>query len=121
MNLNEAINEIMRQLMGRFRKMSIENELRRGHIINQSCEPLSEGVKVTEKVGEKFEGKKVDLSERQKKIIKFIRKNNRITTSSCASLLSISADTALRELTKMKSLGLIKTKGIGRGIYYVIR
>jgi Fic family protein len=33
----------------------------------------------------------------------------------------ISNDTALRELLKLRSLGLVEQKGIGRGTYYTIK
>lgn len=72
---------------------------------------------------EKFEEMKemLVLNERQKKIMKFIEENGRITTSLCANLLNVSADTALRELIKLKSLDLIKIKGVGRDIHYVVK
>jgi len=71
---------------------------------------------------EKFEVEKVlELSERQKKLIKYLRKNHRITTSICANILGVSNDTALRELSKLKSKEIIKQMGVGRGIYYVLR
>jgi len=69
---------------------------------------------------EKFEMKKDVLDKRQKKIINFIEKNGKITTTQCADLLNVSNDTAFRELSKIMSIDLIKKKGIGRGIYYVI-
>lgn len=74
-------------------------------------------------IKEKFkeEEKRMELNDRQKKIIKFIEENGRITTSSCATLLDASNDTALRELTRLKSINLIKRNGIGRNIYYVIK
>ena len=56
-----------------------------------------------------------------KKIIDYIKKNGRITTSECASLLKVSNDTSLRELSLLRSLGLIDKKGVGRGTYYVIK
>lgn len=66
---------------------------------------------------EKFEKKKYVLDKRQRKIINFIEKNGKITTTQCAALLNISNDTALRELSKLMSLDLIRGEGIGRGIY----
>jgi len=33
----------------------------------------------------------------------------------------ISNDTALRELLKLRSLGLVEQKGVGRGTYYTIK
>jgi len=47
--------------------------------------------------------------------------NRRITTGECASLLKVSNDTSLRELSILRSLGLIDKKGVGRGTYYVIK
>jgi len=70
---------------------------------------------------EKLELMGMDLNERQKKIIKFIEENKRMTTSQCAHLLNVSNDTALRELLKLRSLGLVGQKGVGRGTYYTIK
>jgi len=72
---------------------------------------------------EKFETKKkeITLNERQKKIIKFLEENRMIITRKCAELLNVSEDTALRELSQLKRLNLIERKGIGRGVYYVIK
>ena len=64
---------------------------------------------------------KIPLNERQKIIIDYIKKNGRITTSECAGLLKISTDTALRELSQLMSLDLIERKGVGRGIYYIVK
>ena len=71
---------------------------------------------------EKFETKKKEiiLNERQK-IIKFLEENRMIITRKCAELLNVSEDTALRELSQLKRLNLIERKGIGRGVYYVIK
>lgn len=70
---------------------------------------------------EKFEEERHILNKRQREIVEHIKKNGSITTSECASLLKISNDTSLRELSKLRSLGLIDKKGVGRGIYYVIK
>jgi len=63
----------------------------------------------------------IELSERQEKIIDYIRTNKKISTSICAKLLNISSDTALRELTKLKKEAIIVRKGVGRTIYYVLK
>jgi ATP-dependent DNA helicase RecG len=65
--------------------------------------------------------KRLDLSERDKKVIDYVKKNGKITTSECAKLLKLSTDTALRELIKLKSMGVISKKGVGRTTFYVIR
>jgi len=72
---------------------------------------------------EKFEEKKVELilTERQKKIVEYLKNNQRITTALCAKLLNISGDTSLRELTRLKSLNIIEKKGVGKGTYYILK
>lgn len=62
-----------------------------------------------------------ELNERQNKIVKYLKENRKITRSTCMKLLDISKDTAVRELSRLKSKNIIKRKGIGRGIYYVIK
>ena len=70
----------------------------------------------------KFEEEKfLELSERQKKIIEYLKENKKITRSICMKILDISKDTALRELSKLVSKNIIKREGIGRGIYYVLK
>jgi ATP-dependent DNA helicase RecG len=59
-------------------------------------------------------------TDRQKQIIEYLKNNDRITTSLCAKLLDISADTALRELSTLCSHGIISRKGVGRGTYYIL-
>ncbi len=71
---------------------------------------------------DKFEKKEeAKLTERQNKILNYLMKNTRITTGLCAELLKVSNDTSLRELSKLKSMGMIEQKGVGRGVYYVIK
>ena len=72
---------------------------------------------------EKFEKRKIELilTKRQKKIVEYLKSNQRITTNLCAKLLNISNDTSLRELTKLKSLNTISKKGIGKATYYILK
>jgi len=44
-----------------------------------------------------------------------------VNNNTCAKLLNVSGDTALRELTYLKSKGLINRKGVGRTIYCVLK
>ncbi len=67
------------------------------------------------------EKKTLELSKRQKKIISYLKNNDKISSSTCAKLLKISSDTALRELTKLRSKNIISKKGIGRNIYYTLK
>lgn len=73
-------------------------------------------------VREKFREKKIlELSERQRRIIALLKEEGRITTRSCAALLNVSQDTALREISTLLSKGIIKRKGAGRGTCYVTK
>jgi len=67
------------------------------------------------------EKKTLELSERQEKILDYLKTKKRITTAICAELLNVSNDTALRELIKLKSKGIILRRGIGRAIYYALK
>ena len=71
---------------------------------------------------EKFEEAKVlELSERQRKIVEYLKEHGRITRSICMKILDVSKDTAVRELSCLKSKGIVEQKGVGRGIYYVLK
>lgn len=63
----------------------------------------------------------IELSDRQQKIISYLKANKKINTTSCAKLLDISNDTALRELSSLKTKGLIIKKGIGRTTSYALK
>ena len=63
----------------------------------------------------------LNLNERQGKIIEYLREHRKITTAICAEFLNVSNDTALRELSRLKSLNLIDKKGIGRATYYILK
>lgn len=74
-------------------------------------------------VKDKFVEKKEthDFNKRQEKIISYLKSNRKINTAMCAELLDVSSDTALRELTSLKTEGVIAKKGIGRATYYVFK
>jgi len=83
----------------------------------------NESIKITlYSTKEKFEEEKLlSLSERQKKILKYLKNNNVITRSVCMKLLGVSKDTSLRELSGLKEKNIIEQIGIGRGIYYRLK
>jgi len=66
-------------------------------------------------------GMVVALSERQMKIIEFIRAYGSVKTSDLVSLHHISRQAALRELAQMVEKGLITRQGIRSGAQYVMR
>ena len=70
---------------------------------------------------EKFEEEKYILNERQKKIIKYLEDNERITRNICMELLKVSKDTAVRELSNLISKEIIERRGSSRGTYYIIK
>jgi ATP-dependent DNA helicase RecG len=82
-----------------------------------------EGVLVTVfSTREKFEEAKIlELSERQRKIVEYLKEHGRITRSICMKILDVSKDTAVRELSYLKSKGAVGQRGVGRGICYVLK
>ena len=56
----------------------------------------------------------------KKRVVLTKYENAKITSSECAEVIKKSQDTALRELTRLLSLGLINRQEIGKAIYYVL-
>lgn len=65
--------------------------------------------------------KNIDLNKRERKIIEYLKKNKKTTTSECAKLLNISNDTALRELTKLKLSNILRMQGVGKTTFYTLK
>lgn len=63
---------------------------------------------------------KFDLNDRQKSIIKYVKKNEYITNSIYRRLFRITEKTALRDFNELLYLGLIKKKGEKRYTKYMI-
>ena len=65
---------------------------------------------------------KKKLNERQKKLIEYLKKNNRITRAEYAKMFGISIPTASRDLKLLSNLGIIEGKGpLGPGRYYILK
>jgi Fic family protein len=62
----------------------------------------------------------IALTERQMGIIEFINQNGRITNKDIREMLKISDRAALKEIRKLIDLKVIKTKGRGRSLGYVL-
>jgi ATP-dependent DNA helicase RecG len=60
------------------------------------------------------------LSERQRRIVEYLREHGRINRKECMDLLNTSKDTAYRELTELKRKGITKRVGKGKNIYYIL-
>ena len=67
-----------------------------------------------------IEKKVYDVSDRQFKALKMIRKNGKITTSKYVKTFRIRDKTALRELKELIKKGFVKRKGKGRATHYVL-
>lgn len=61
-----------------------------------------------------------ELSQRQREIIEYMRKQGKITRSETMKLLNTSKDTAFRELFGLMKKGLLIRKGRGKNVYYVL-
>ncbi len=62
----------------------------------------------------------IPLTERQMKLIEYLQQNGRITAGDAAKMFEITRQAALKELTKLVKLEIIKLEGKGRGAYYVL-
>ena len=68
----------------------------------------------------KEEKGQIALTERQIKIIEHLQRNGRITTGDMAKMFGVTRQAALKELSKLVWLEVIKLEGKGRGAHYVL-
>lgn len=68
----------------------------------------------------KEEKGQIALTERQMKIIEHLQRNGRITTGDMAKIFGVTRQAALKELSKLIELEVIKPEGKGRGVHYVL-
>lgn len=73
-----------------------------------------------EKKRQKEKGQ-IALTERQMKIIEFINKNGKITSSDIQKMFKITRQAVNKEIKKLLALEIIEMKGIGKKVYYVIK
>ena len=62
----------------------------------------------------------LDINERQKEAIKYIKENKNITSSQYQEKLDVSKATAKRDISELLELSIIKSEGIGRATKYII-
>lgn len=62
--------------------------------------------------------KDLDINEKEKKIIDFLRTNRKITSNDIQKMFNVSRDSANRYLKKLIGLLIIERKGVGKSIYY---
>lgn len=67
------------------------------------------------------EGKLVhSLTDRQKKIVEYINKEGKITTSETKKVLRVLDRAAVKELQRLVKLKIIQSKGKGRDVHYIL-
>jgi predicted HTH transcriptional regulator len=75
---------------------------------------LSRDIKILKERGQ------IALTERQMKIVEFIIQNGEITNRNVRKMFRISDRAALKEIRKLVDLEVIKPKGKGRSLYYIL-
>jgi len=63
----------------------------------------------------------IALTEKQMRIVEFINQNGRITNRNLREMFKISDRGALKEISKLLDLKVIKTEGKGRNLGYILR
>ncbi|MBU4310767.1 Fic family protein [bacterium] len=63
----------------------------------------------------------IALTERQMQIVEHINLNGKITNRDVRSMFKISDEGALKEIKKLLKLGVIKSRGKGRALHYVLQ
>jgi Fic family protein len=64
---------------------------------------------------------RIALTERQMQIVEHINLNGQITNRDVRSMFKISDEGALKEIKKLLKLGVIKSRGKGRALHYVLQ
>jgi len=68
----------------------------------------------------KVSGIQIALAPRQMEIVEFINKHGKATNRDFQTIFKISAQAVHKELVKLVELGVIKSQGKGRSLYYVM-
>lgn len=89
--------------------------------VNISIEAVKE--RVTRLSSERLRKAKrgqIALTERQMRIVEYINQNGKITNRDVRKMFKLSDEGALKEIKKLVKLEVIKSKGKGRALYYVL-
>ncbi|MCL4558958.1 MAG: Fic family protein [Deltaproteobacteria bacterium] len=62
----------------------------------------------------------IALTDRQMRIVEFINHNERIMIGDVSKMFKITRQAALKEISKLVNLDVVKLRGKGRGAYYVL-
>ena len=89
--------------------------------VNISTEAVKERIlRLSSKRLRKAKGKQIALTERQMRIIEFINQNGKITNRDVREIFKLSNRAALDEINKLIELQLLKPKGKGRALHYIL-
>ena len=86
----------------------------------QPAEHSKDVKKVRRKFGESSEIKALELSETQREILELIRKNNRISASAMAKVLSVSSRMIEKNIRVLKNHGILIRHGAPKSGYWEI-
>jgi len=64
--------------------------------------------------------KRLGLNERELKIIKYLKTNERISSGDVQKLLKVTRMTANRYFRRLTDLSIIERRGKGKNIYYIL-
>ncbi|MFH1825371.1 MAG: ATP-binding protein [Candidatus Firestonebacteria bacterium] len=62
-----------------------------------------------------------ELTERQRKIVDYLKENKRINRKETVELLKLSKDTVVRELIELQRSGIVERLGKGKNTFYVLK
>ena len=62
----------------------------------------------------------IALTERQMQIVEYINQNSKIATGDISKMFEITRQAALKEVSKLVDLDVVKLRGKGRGAHYVL-
>jgi len=90
--------------------------------VNVSIEVVKERViRLSSERLRKAKQGQIALTERQMQIVEHINLNGKITNRDVRSMFKISDEGALKEMKKLLKLGVIKSRGKGRALHYVLQ
>lgn len=87
---------------------------------SQVIEVKKKGEKIIKKEVLLEKTRKMDLNQRQQKIMEYLIDNKTISRAEYANICKISRRTANYDLEELKAKQLIKPQGVGRAIRYVL-
>jgi len=90
--------------------------------VNMSVEVVKERViRLSSERLRKTKKGQIALTERQMKIVEYINLHGKISNKDAREMFKLSDEGALKEIKKLLRLGVIKRRGKGRGLHYVLQ